>query len=292
MNASEKKTALMIAQVMRASRKLGGLSQNEVAKKLGVSQGSLSKFESGALIPSAHHWVEFCSFLKVPTVSYLDGYIDRKNPVVLRDVDRIGGFKIPSRYGKMSASTSRSSRPMLQFFERELGSKHLSEFLEAKKMDPDLLYVLDVSYNVQFNMDIASHLIAKGALKSKNFSKLFDTLPRQKNHGFLHESYDQARDAMKLLEFAISSLNYYDRNASYQLIDAKAKQITVSVKNEKHTREFEASNEGLADFLCQYRKGWLQSMSRYGNHEASQIKERQCMYSGAESCVYQIALPA
>jgi|GEM_PF-6006709 len=54
------------ARVIRTARKHLKLTQVLVSKKLGVSQGSLSKMETAKAEPSALQWMEFCRMTGVP----------------------------------------------------------------------------------------------------------------------------------------------------------------------------------------------------------------------------------
>lgn len=54
------------ARMIRTVRKHLKLTQIFVSKKLGVSQGSLSKMETGKAEPSALQWMEFCRMTGVP----------------------------------------------------------------------------------------------------------------------------------------------------------------------------------------------------------------------------------
>jgi transcriptional regulator with XRE-family HTH domain len=54
------------AKVIRAVRKQLKLTQIFVSKKLSVSQGSLSKMETGKAEPSALQWMEFCRMTGIP----------------------------------------------------------------------------------------------------------------------------------------------------------------------------------------------------------------------------------
>lgn len=64
---SNKKLSLQdTARTMKAVRKQLKLTQVFVSKKLAVSQGSLSKMETGKAEPSALQWMEFCRMTGIP----------------------------------------------------------------------------------------------------------------------------------------------------------------------------------------------------------------------------------
>jgi transcriptional regulator with XRE-family HTH domain len=49
-----------VGQLIQAYRIKQGWTQVSLAKFLGISQGNLSKIESGALLPDASQWLKFC----------------------------------------------------------------------------------------------------------------------------------------------------------------------------------------------------------------------------------------
>lgn len=62
MNARERSFAKHVAHLMKSTRLEKSLTQKEVAGKLGVAQGTLSKMENGRLIPSVVQWFDFCRY--------------------------------------------------------------------------------------------------------------------------------------------------------------------------------------------------------------------------------------
>lgn len=62
---------LQIAKIMRTTRKTKGFTQSEIAKSIGVSQGTLSKIEQGALVVSAPIWFKYCGIVKISPNSFL-----------------------------------------------------------------------------------------------------------------------------------------------------------------------------------------------------------------------------
>ena len=50
---------------MRELRQKAGIMQVAMAETLGISQSTMSKMESGRLVPSVTQWVRFCESLNV-----------------------------------------------------------------------------------------------------------------------------------------------------------------------------------------------------------------------------------
>lgn len=50
---------LEIAKILKTTRIATGMTQEELGKKMGLSQSALSKMEAGKLEPSAIQWMKF-----------------------------------------------------------------------------------------------------------------------------------------------------------------------------------------------------------------------------------------
>lgn len=61
-------------QQLRAAREASGLTQREVAEKLGRSQSFVAKCEQGHNRVDVAQLVEFCRVLGVPLVRFMEGY--------------------------------------------------------------------------------------------------------------------------------------------------------------------------------------------------------------------------
>jgi transcriptional regulator with XRE-family HTH domain len=58
-------TAKELGHIMRNARRLCGLSQREVAERMGVNQATLSRYEHGESTPNVLEWFTFCSITEI-----------------------------------------------------------------------------------------------------------------------------------------------------------------------------------------------------------------------------------
>ncbi len=77
MNSREKSAANYISETMREARIRNGLTQQQLAQALEVAQGTLSKMETGVLIPSAVQWQDFCHLTKTALEIKMKGEVKR-----------------------------------------------------------------------------------------------------------------------------------------------------------------------------------------------------------------------
>jgi transcriptional regulator with XRE-family HTH domain len=60
MHNPEKKFSEQLGKTMKGMRKRRKLTQIDVARTLGLTQGAICKFENGKSIPSLFQWLVFC----------------------------------------------------------------------------------------------------------------------------------------------------------------------------------------------------------------------------------------
>lgn len=61
----------MISDEIRKARKAKGITQEDLAKKLGINRATVSKYESGAVVPSVEQLTAISSALNVPIGSLM-----------------------------------------------------------------------------------------------------------------------------------------------------------------------------------------------------------------------------
>lgn len=77
MTSKEKSAAKKTCAIIRTARKTAGLTQQELAKKMDISQSALSKLENASLLPSAYQWFRFCEVTRIAPESFITGKIVR-----------------------------------------------------------------------------------------------------------------------------------------------------------------------------------------------------------------------
>ena len=72
LRAEAAKGGLMIAERLKAARSAGGLSQERVGRSIGVSKMTISKYETGSVVPNSARLVDLAATLDVPVAWLLD----------------------------------------------------------------------------------------------------------------------------------------------------------------------------------------------------------------------------
>ena len=279
--------------MMRAGRKFRGYTQQEIARILGISQGTLSKLEQGSLIVSAPLWFEFCERLKIDPKSFLLGYID--DPELLatvsipgdHDHDERSGFKLPRRYDFFKGSSVRVVRGILDYAREVWGEKKLAQFLFAKGMDPDFLLVLPNRINIQFPLDVLKALKESGHLSRdglKRISLRFEKPEFQGTMGMLFQA--TGRHPKDVLQTIILGLDRYTRNFNHRFHTENAG-AEITAEPADFLENFRPMGE-IGKTLCDLKSLMLESMIHRVSSKTAKVKQTHCYFQGEDSCQFQV----
>ncbi|MBC7693294.1 MAG: helix-turn-helix transcriptional regulator [Methylotenera sp.] len=291
MTPQEKEDLKRISRVMRAARKISGKNQVEISKALGISQSALSKFESGLLIPSTSQWFMFCKVVGIDSLeTFTYGVVDNARPARLDGTYPASSFKIPKKYSHHAGSKVRAIRPFLQYFEERLGTEKMENYIEAQKIDQDYFVVYDNQLNIGFTLDMLTSLIGSGDLTAKDIPELTHVLNQPVIHGSLSHGYQRSSNQIQLINDLVHHSEHYEINFDYKIEDMNQKSLDLSIKPHEHMELFEYRSSHLGNFLCQYKKSYLERFSTYNGGKPVEIEESECHYKGAEQCLYQVKL--
>jgi DNA-binding XRE family transcriptional regulator len=73
MNSIERKVAKRVGEIFYSARKKMDLTQEAFGKKLGLSQGLISRVEGGIGLPGLVEWIRFCEFTDTPCDAFWKG---------------------------------------------------------------------------------------------------------------------------------------------------------------------------------------------------------------------------
>jgi transcriptional regulator with XRE-family HTH domain len=290
MNLFERESLDKFSRVLRAGRKLKNLSQVDMAKELGVSQGQISKIEKAQMVPSAPAWFRICEILELPVHSGAVGYIDTQKVAVVLEKISAQPFKIPEKYSYLTGSMSRTAQPMLQYFTSCFGADKTNAFLKQLKIDPDFFTVLDQSLNINFNLDLARMLINKGKITPDNVSALRRHIGKSMIHGALAGKFEQSKDAVSLLRTLSANMVKYDANWKYEFNFEKKNLINIEAIPREHLSDFSYEDDNLGAFVQQYQKTMFEQFLNDHHYVPEKVISFKSKNKMSKACIYQIHL--
>lgn len=247
-------------RIIRACRKALGLTQRELASRLDLSQGALSKLEHGNLVPSAPVWISVCELADVSPNSIRHGFIHTPSRGAYGSFQAAReGFALPSRYAEQAGSRVLTLTPFLAFAEAALGPAKLRELLKARRIDPDYFVDLGNSISLALHLDLADALIAAGRLKPRDVDRLARAATQPEAHGtHWGRLAEPGLPAAERIERALELARQYEVNFRYALDDHRRGTLVVAARPESHLRSLglEPGTE-LGDFLLRYKAAWF-----------------------------------
>ena len=265
MHPNERNDALRVGTAIRAARKYRALSQTEVARQLSISQVALSKIENGQTSLSSSTWYHLTKILNIsPDFTFFEGVVDQaglETPPKLEET----GFRVSSKFCRYAHSTIRSGQPVFSFFEQELGSKHLTNFIRDQlKTDPDIRRVYNLKISIRFHYEIIHHLISCGALTLDKTPKLLQYVSTPQMHGALRGHYSNVMSPLNKVRKLVEHSSNYEENFNYEIISESRNEIEILSKPQEFMKDFLKKEKVLASFLDHYRTGFIQNFSSYG----------------------------
>ena len=277
------------ARILRGCRKILGLTQKNVALRLGVNSRALSRIEKGTQLLTAPQWFEFCEMVGISPNSLTTGYVE-VSETKRKAAGQSSGIKLPRRYAHHANSRIRITLPFLSYCKKVWGEEKLNQYLEFRKVDPDLFVDLSGNINIGFGIDLVRELIQKSNLTKKNISDISLSVTTSGMHGSLHKCYNEApANGSALIYSLINNIAQYETNFQYRVEDWNSRYMDISVTPNEHMEAFNYRNDTiLGDFFCHYKRGFLVNFSTYQHQRAENVIIKENHYKGAPRCLYRV----
>ncbi|MBL7715558.1 MAG: helix-turn-helix transcriptional regulator [Bdellovibrionales bacterium] len=298
MTEQEKVAAKKISRIMRAARKQLALTQEQVAKKLGISQSALSKLEHGTLVASAPQWFDFCELTGIPADSLKSGYIDLETKAVVEDGNRKGTFKLPRKYANNRTVKIRELLPVMRFIEVQFGEDKLLDFFRISKMDEDFFIHLDNQVNLDFRIDLFKFLAQQGVSLPESMLMIAAGAGRPDGHGNFRRKLDGLKQPADFVKTWVQSSRLYNCDLNYKIENESASYIDVSITPEStFPTEKLTSDPAMTQVLCEYVRSYIESLARYGTDleklksAGKKVKQLESLQLGHNRGLYRLELP-
>ena len=258
------------ARVWRAARKAVGLTQAELAHRIGCPQQRISEIERGH---SFGQWPQMLEFLKVTGVTVEDleaGYIHKFNAgervsegtLSFKQKTSDLNFLFSDRYAGPQGSTTWNFRVILNYSRRYLGYGKTSFFFQQKGFDEDYLVFSDRQISFQLWADLATTLSKEGLLfgsRNRNRSTLYELSDNTETAlGYLYERAKMMKLLPELVQERVKQVHEkIECNHTHQVsadkryafvVETRAKPEILSIYNRDPYLE-EVAGEARGCFL-------------------------------------------
>lgn len=247
------------ALVFRSARKAAGYTQQELAKTLGIQQGTISKIEDGKLFPDLFTWFHFAEILKIAERSIERGYIEglRLQPIEVQNESRVGRFKIPAKYAQAQGTSIKISKPAMLFAQKNIPAQASQELFREMGVDPDYFTDIRHQLNQQFSLDLFGKLVDGGYARKKNIEELVDYSLSIECNGSINESFRATGTFETLLGSYQSHYSYYDADHVLKVDGTNQKKVSLVFQASDHVPTAQVSPDMIA-FMKSYREKYFE----------------------------------
>ena len=247
------------ALVFRSARKAAGYTQQDLAKVLGIQQGTISKIEDGKLFPDLFTWLHFAEILQIAERSIERGFIEglSLHPLKLQSESRVGRFKIPMKYSQAQGTSIKMSKPAMLFAQKNIPAQASQELLREMGVEPD--YFTDVRHqlNQQFSLDLYGKLVDGGYIKKKNIEEIVDYSLEPECNGSVSDSFKSTDSFEKLLGAYQTHYSYYDVDHVLKLDGTNQKKVSLVFQASDHLHATQVSQDTIS-FMKSYREKYYE----------------------------------
>ena len=224
------------ALVFRSARKAAGYTQQDLAKLLGIQQGTVSKIEDGKLFPDLFTWLHFAEILKIAERSIERGYIEGLllRPLEIQNESRVGRFKIPAKYSQAQGTSIKLSKPAILFAQKNIPAEASEGLFRDMGVEPDYFTDLRHQLNRQFSLDLYGKLVDGGHIKKRNIEELVDYSLAPECNGSITDTFKTTGTFEKLLGTYQSHYSYYEVDHVLKVDGTNQKKVSLVFQLNDH----------------------------------------------------------
>lgn len=280
------KLQICLGDTIKRMRKCGKVSQQELADLLSIHQTAVSRVESGQQNLLPWQLQQLSEYFGVRVDAMLAG---RVNYWAL--AERFGlNAPLPQNYREIAYSRVREVLPLLGFVLDLKGEAARDKMLASFGIEYAAISEPDQPISVQLTLDLFRELLSSKILTDGTFQKLIDQTRSEAVHGFLHPIYQTHESVLPLIITLVSNAHHYQRNFSYEISGLQKDRLELSIEPTPHMNKVLYRDEVLGDVLCRYRKAYIAQFPKYIGRRPLEVSESECMYHGAERCLYRFEL--
>lgn len=252
-----------MARIIRAYRKYMGLGQRDIARKIGMTQSSISKVENQKKKISGAEWVSFCIWAKVDLQCFRGGYLEFGRTLSLSDDRKVGEFTLPGRYSYLKGSSTRSLQPFIEIARSHFGCDWIDGWFTANGVDPDYMYILDNPINRNLLSDFVETLFTqKGVSERSLFVELANSqifkIGQSALHGlttFGKQNYDHV-DPIIFNRTLLNAKSRYEINTDINWLVDSTDKLKFEWVQKAHNNEYKTSGQ-VKHFMSGYESNFL-----------------------------------
>ncbi len=270
-----------VAAIIRAARKQLGLTQAQMAARLGSSQSNISKYERGLLVPGILDCIEISKAAGIELESFNHGFISTGSEV------GAGGFSLPERYRTSAEGTRvRASLGLLRAFEHFFSKEHLKVWLECNRIDEDYFVFHDHKLSFQFCLDMLRQFMksrTRAEALGFHLAQYYSNIQWPRNSTLS----SPMAEAIQAIRSTVLHASLLEDNFNYSIVNETKRTVDLKV----------TPNPGLSPFrfgdveplLSSVRKTIIPKVGQLSRHKIA-VRQLETTSQEGGTCLYQLVM--
>ena len=248
-----------LSKLIFTARKRKGYTQAFISKETGITQGTLSKIESGVCSVSAKHWFLLSRLLDIPADSVWSGLIDRGIKPA-REVEK-NTYKLPKKYYQNAHSSVKEIISILEYVQRKEGVLKFEAYLASLGIPEYFFYDLNNKINFLFAVDLLNHFYPN-QVDEKLYSEIALLSKEDIFHGVHSVEYKKKNTALNLLRAYVENAAYYQDGYKYKIVNRDSDSL-------EFVMEATSNNDGeVEDILIPFKKAYLKNLTKMDDNSS------------------------
>lgn len=249
----------ILAKLIYAARKRKGFTQSYVSKETSITQGTLSKIETGLCSVSAKHWFLLSKLLDIPSDAVWTGVIDR-GVRPSRESEK-NTFKLPKKYFTNAHSSVKEIIPILEYVAQDIGQEQVDNYLKQIGINEHYFYDLNNTINFSFAADLLSHFYLD-SLDENLYEKIAKLAKNDKHHGIHANEYRKKNTALNLLKNYVDNSHFYQSAYKYKVTERGHDSLEFVMESQEN------GLEEVEDILIPFKKSYMEHLTRMDDNSS------------------------
>ncbi|MCO4753092.1 MAG: 4-vinyl reductase [Bacteriovoracaceae bacterium] len=258
------------------------LDDNTWLELLGVSKLEYLRVKSGRILLPNSKLDELAKYSGIHEKSLLTDEVDyRRVKPMFPELS-----EIPQRYTKGAHGRWRNSILALEFIESKYGWRARHACLKFFGLNETLISNPFGRVSMQFMQDLCSYLYER-QFSLQDIFEMGAYANILNRNTILGQNYANKEDPESVYKSFMENIEVYERNCTYNFEYVNKAACAIRVKSIKDVTEEIGVYKLGSHLVCQWKAGFISSLTSYLNLPHANVTETQCVHRGDKHCLFE-----
>lgn len=274
---------------IRLIRLFSGLNQSEMSQRLGLTQGWLSKLESGSGEVTVSHLLALRNHFGINADAMIDGAIPYMDLAM-----RFGAkARLPTKYTEHANCRMRVIYGLVGLFTKKSGERVVRRALKALGVPPHFLAEPRMPINTRLFIDFMRVCERQGILT--NAASWRELAKQSLSPVAMEKDFQRIAEAdspQAALKTFLALLDRYEGDFSHELRPHGRKAAQVTIGAQPGLTRMGRPDWTIGKLWCKYRQELLKKVGDVSGSGSFHVDELQCQYDSTtkdSQCVYELS---